>query len=377
MAWNDGKLAVSFACQGLSARHMQTQKSASAQCVDIVIYPGFKALEAVGAVSVFEYANTRLLEAGLPAAYALRLCAPVPGMILSDTQIVLEARHGLTLEADLALIVGARDIDRALADQPGLIEWSRRMARRPATLVGLCSGAFFLAEAGVLDGQRATTHWRLSSQLARRYPRIEVVEDAIFLQAGHVWTSAGVTAALDLSLALVERDLGLDVALAVARDLVVYLKRPGGQAQFSQYLHSQMTRHTGVRQLQEWILRNLDQPLGISELSTRAAMSPRNLGRVFRRETGCSPAVFVERGRIELARRLLEDGKAPLKQVARRCGFGSDDHLRRVFRRHLGVTPKAYQDRFGRGAKAMQESIVHALDADRPTGGKSDDRFYF
>jgi len=334
---------------------MQTQKSGRARRVDVVIYPGFKALEAVGVVNVFEYANTRLLEAGLPAAYALRLCAPVPGMIASDTQIVLEARHGLTLEADLALIVGARDIDRALADQPGLVEWSRRMARQPTTLVGLCSGAFFLAESGLLDGRRATTHWRLSSQLARRYPRIEVVEDAIFLQAGRIWTSAGVTAALDLSLALVERDLGLDMALAVARDLVVYLKRPGGQSQFSQYLHSQMTQHTSVRHLQEWILGNLDRPLGIAELSARAAMSPRNLGRVFRREAGCSPAAFVERGRVELARRLLEDGKAPLKQLARRCGFSSDDHLRRVFQRQLGITPRAYQQRFGRGAQATEQ----------------------
>ena len=335
---------------------MGTHRNERAQRVDIILYPGFKALEAVGVVNVFEYANTQLLDAGLPAAYELRLCAPVPGMIPSDTQIVLEARHGLALEADLALIVGARDIDRALAEQPALVSWSRRMARQPATLVGLCSGAFFLAEAGVLDDQRATTHWRLASQLARRYPRIEVVEDAIFLQAGRIWTSAGVTAALDLCLALVERHLGLDMALAVARDLVIYLKRPGGQSQFSQYLHSQMTQNAGIRHLQEWILSNLDQPLGIAELSARAAMSPRNLCRVFQRETGCSPAAFVERGRIELARRLLEEGKAPLKQLAHRCGFSSDDHLRRVFRRHLGVTPLAYQERFGQGAKEVKRS---------------------
>lgn len=323
------------------------QQSHRMQRVDIVIYPGFKALEAIGALTVFEYANAKRTEAGLVPAYALRLCAPAPGMIPSDTQIVLEARHGLALDADTALIVGARDIDRVLAEQPGLIDWSRRLAQRAATLVGVCSGAFFLAEAGLLDGRRATTHWCLSSQLARRYPRIEVVEDAIFLQAGRLWTSAGVTAALDLSLALVERDLGLDVALAVARDLVVYLKRPGGQSQFSQCLHSQMTLHTGIRQLQEWILGNLDRPLSLAVLSARAAMSPRNLGRVFRREAGCSPAEFVERCRIERARQLLEEGQAPLKQVALRCGFSSDDHLRRVFHRHLGVTPRAYRERFG------------------------------
>lgn len=336
---------------------MDTQRSYRTQRVDVVIYPGFKALEATSALTVFEYANAKRLEVGLPPAYELRLCAPEPGMIPSDTQIVLEARHGLALGADIALIVGARDIDQALAEQPGLVDWSRRMAQRAATLVGVCSGAFFLAEAGLLDGQRATTHWRLSSCLAQRYPRIDVVEDAIFLQAGHLWTSAGVTAALDLGLALVERDLGLDVALAVARDLVVYLKRPGGQSQFSHFLHSQMTQHAGVRQLQEWILSNLDRPLSLAVLSDRAAMSPRNLARVFRRETGCSPAEFVERGRIELARRLLEDGEAPLKQLAQRCGFSSDDHLRRVFQRHLGVTPRAYQQRFGRGTGATKKLI--------------------
>lgn len=304
---------------------MDTQRSYRTQRVDVVIYPGFKALEATSALTVFEYANAKRLEVGLPPAYELRLCAPDPGMIPSDTQIVLEARHGLALEADIALIVGARDIDRALAEQPRLVDWSRRLAQRTATLVGVCSGAFFLAEAGLLDGQRATTHWRLASGLAQRYPRIDVVEDAIFLQAGRLWTSAGVTAALDL------------------------------QSQFSHFLHSQMTQHAGVRQLQEWILGNLDRPLSLAVLSDRAAMSPRNLARVFRRETGSSPVEFVERGRIELARRLLEEGKAPLKQLAQRCGFSSDDHLRRVFQRQLGVTPRAYQQRFGRGAEALGE----------------------
>lgn len=331
---------------------MDIQKRYQVQRVDIIIYPDFKALEAVGAVNVFEYANAKIAEVGLPAAYELRVCAPEPGLIRSDTQIVLEARHVPALDSDIALIVGARDIDRALAEQPGLVEWCRQVARRPTTLVGVCSGAFFLAEAGSLDGHRATTHWSVSGRLGKRYPQVDVVEDGIFLQAGRIWTSAGVTAVLDLSLALVERDLGREVALAVAKDLVVYLKRPGGQSQFRQYLHSQMTQHTGIRQLQEWILKNVDQSLDIQDLSARAAISPRNLGRVFLRETGCSPGEFVERARIELARRLLEEGKAPLKQIAQRCGFRSDDHLRRVFRRHKGVTPKTYQERFGEDRSA-------------------------
>lgn len=147
------------------------QKRYQVQRVDIVIYPGFEALEAVGAVHVFEYANARMAKAGLSAAYELRVCAPEPGLIRSDTQLVLEARHAPALYSDIALIVGAPDIDRALAEQPGLVEWCRQVARRPTTLAGVCTGAFFLAEAGSLDSHRATTHWSVSGQQGKRYPR--------------------------------------------------------------------------------------------------------------------------------------------------------------------------------------------------------------
>lgn len=328
---------------------MDIQKRSHTQQVAIAIYPGFKVLEAVGAINVFEYANAKIASAGLPPAYQVRICSPSPGMIESDIHLVLNAECGLMLHPapDIALIVGARNIDSVLAGQSALVQWCKALAQQSTTLVGVCSGAFFLAEAGLLNGRRATTHWSVASQLAKNYPAIDVTEDAIFIQAGNIWTSAGVTAVLDLSLALVERDLGREVALSVARDLVVYLKRPGGQAQFSQHLHSQMTQHTGIRQLQEWVLKNLDMALGVRELSARAAMSPRNLVRVFQREAGCSPTEFVERARVELACRLLEEGKLPLKQIAVRCGFRSDDHLRRVFNRHRGLTPRAYQERFG------------------------------
>lgn len=333
---------------------MDIQKRYQTQRVDIVIYPGFKSLEAVGALNVFEYANTRMTEVGLSGAYDIRICAPEPGMISSDTQIVLEASHELSQNSDIVLIIGARDINRALSNNFRLIEWCKKIARHSNTLVGVCSGTFFLAEAGLLNGLNATTHWSVSDELQKRYPEIDVIGDAIFLQAGNIWTSAGVSAVLDLSLALVERDFGREVALAVARDLVVYLKRPGGQSQFSQHLSSQMTQHKGISQLQEWILKNLDQPLDIRKLSAYAAMSSRNLCRVFLREVSCSPREFVERARIELARRQLEESQAPLKQIAKRCGFTSDDHFRRVFQRRCGVTPKDYQERFGIANRSTQ-----------------------
>lgn len=328
---------------------MDTQKLYKLQHVNVVIYPGFKALEAVGTISVFEYANAKLATLGLPPAYDVQLCAPEAGMIRSDTKIVLEAPRSLNsmLLPDVALIVGARDIDQALAEQSSLVQWCQMAASRNTTLLGVCSGAFFLAEAGLLDRRKATTHWSVSRKLSERYPRIEVVEDAIFIHDDRIWTSAGVTAVLDLTLAYVEKDLGRDIALSVARDLVVYLKRPGGQSQFSEHLNSQMTQHSGVRKLQEWILTNLHLDLSHDDLSARAAMSPRNFGRVFVREVGCSPTTFIERARVELARRLLEDGKVPLKLIATRCGFRSDDQFRRVFQKHCGITPKAYQERFG------------------------------
>lgn len=186
---------------------------------------------------------------------------------------------------------------------------------------------------------------------------MKVEPDAIFVREGNVWTSAGVTAGLDLALAMVEEDLGREIALAVARDLVIYLKRPGGQSQFSVYLASQMTAHASIRDIQDWILNALDARLSIAQLARRAAMSERNFIRVFVRETGYRPAEFIEIARLEKARRLLEQEALPLKTVAVRSGFRSDDQLRRVFMRRLGVTPGAYRERFsGTGVREARGS---------------------
>lgn len=316
--------------------------------VDIVIYPGFKAIEAVGAVNVFDYANTRLRQLGRPPAYDLRLAAPAAGTVQSDTLVALQATKALSALAppDVAVIVGAREITSVMESSAEVVEWCRACAGRVGRMIGLCSGSFFLAEAGLLDGLRAATHWSVAELMQTRYPAVSVDADAIFVREAAVWTSAGVTAVFDLVLAMVEEDLGRDIALSVARDLVVYLKRPGGQSQFSTHLRSQMTSHPTVRELQDFIHRSPTADLSIDGLAARAAMSVRNFSRVFLKETGQSPADYVEQSRVEAARRMLENVDRPLKWIAAESGFGGEARLRRAFLRRLNITPSEYRERF-------------------------------
>ncbi len=323
---------------------MTCVSSAPLRTVDIIVYPGFKALEAIGALKVFDYANTHLRRRGLAGGYDVRIAAAVAGPVLSDTIMSLQATKALssTNLPDLAVIVGCHDVEQALLDVPAIVAWVGAAAPRIDTLAALCTGCFFLAEAGILDGRRAATHWSAVAALRRRYPLV----DAIFVQQGNVWTSAGVTAGVDLALALVERDFSREIALEVARDLVVYLKRPGGQSQFSVQLASQMTRHPGIRQLQDWIIGHLERAIVVAELAARLAMSERNFNRVFLRETGQSPTAFIEAARFELARRLLEENQLALKLVAARTGLHSEERLRRVFQKRLGVTAREYRARF-------------------------------
>jgi len=330
---------------------MQAKAVAAPQRVDIVVYPGFKAMEAVGPMTVFDYANVQLAQRGLPPAYAVRVVSLETGPVRSDTLMTLEAtgRLDTVLLPDIALIVGARDIERAVAQAPAIVPWARAVAPRIGRLIALCSGTFFLAAAGLLDGRRATTHWSVAGLLRQRFPAVEVDADAIFIRQGNLWTSAGVTAGIDLALAVVEEDLGREIALNLARELVVFLKRPGGQSQFSVHLASQATGHGGIRGVQDWILGNLSQEFSMSELAARAAMSERNFRRVFARETGSSPAAFIEAARVEAARRLLEQDGMPLKGIAAQSGFASDEALRRAFLRRVGVTPREYRERFGAG----------------------------
>lgn len=327
--------------------------------VDIIIYPGFKALEAVGALSVFKYANAHLKRRGRDGGYDVKLASLVVGPVISETEIPLFAEKRLsTLNIPhTAIVVGAWDIEGAVTNAPEIVEWFRSCAPQLQRTIALCSGAFFLAQTGLLNGKRATTHWAVADMLQISHPAIQIDSDCIFVQQEKVWTSAGVTAGLDLALAVVEQDLGADIALDVARDLVVYLRRQGGQSQFSAHLECQATQDLTMRELQTWMLANLDQELAASELASRVAMSIRNFNRSFKKETGTTPTAFLVRARIEAARRMLEEGHLPAKTIAARSGFKTYDAMRKAFQTTLGISPLVYRDRFSAtgngGAKAQ------------------------
>ena len=239
-----------------------------------------------------------------------------------------------------------------------MIDWLRLAARRSRRVASVCTGAFLLARAGLLDGRRATTHWASCDALARNYPAVTVDPDPIFVRDGNVYTSAGVTAGIDLALALVEEDLGRRAALDVARSLVLFIRRPGGQAQFSSGLAGQAAIQPGIRELQDWVSDNLDSDLSVPALAERAFMSPRNFARVFSREVGLTPAAYVESLRLERARLLLETTEMQLEEIARRCGFGTVETLRRAFGRRLRVSPSDYRSRFASGAAATPTSAA-------------------
>jgi transcriptional regulator GlxA family with amidase domain len=215
----------------------------------------------------------------------------------------------------------------------------------------VCTGTFLLAEAGLLDGRRVTTHWGWCRHLAREFPTLTVESEPIFVQDGDVYTSAGVTAGIDLCLALVEADHGRELALSVARQLVVFLKRPGGQAQFSSHLSAQLAERDAVAEVQTWIADHLDEDLSVARLAARAAMSPRHFARVFRAETGVTPARFVERARVEQARTRLEQSSVGVEEIAHACGFGTPETMRRAFLRALWVAPSEYRQRFRAAAR--------------------------
>ncbi|HUN53501.1 MAG TPA: helix-turn-helix domain-containing protein, partial [Candidatus Sulfotelmatobacter sp.] len=231
------------------------------------------------------------------------------------------------------------------AANPALVDWLRRRAAEARRIASVCTGAFLLAAAGVLDGRRAVTHWEECARLAERFPAVRVEPDPIFICDGGVWTSAGVTAGIDLALALVEEDLGRSLALAVARYMVVFLKRPGGQAQFSTALALQ-TADDRFGALHDWINDHLGDDLSLAVLADHAGMSERSFSRHYAAATGQTPARAIERLRVEAARRLLSESRTPVKRIARRCGFGSEETMRRSFLRLLAVTPQDYRSRF-------------------------------
>lgn len=325
--------------------------------VVMLIYPGAQALDAVGPLEVFAGAS-RLTEAtsGAPA-YTIALIGTSAGPIMtrSGYALVAERAYGkLRAAPDTLLIAGGDGALEARGDR-ALLAWLRRMAPRVRRLCSVCTGSLVLAEAGLLDGRRATTHWASCEHLRRRHPAVRVEADPIFVKDGHVYTSAGVTAGIDLALALVEEDLGAKVARTVARHLVVFMQRPGGQAQFSAQLAAQAPSSTSLASLQAYIAEHPGADLSVPALARRAAMSPRTFARRFRAELGVSPGQYVQRVRVESARRRLEQAKDSVAEIAERCGFGSEETMRRSFLRALRVAPSSYRARFNDGGRLAKD----------------------
>jgi transcriptional regulator GlxA family with amidase domain len=314
--------------------------------VVIAVFPGVQTLDVTGPAEVFRAAT--LLK---PPGYEVTIAARTAGrMETSTVSFVPDARlEDCTGPIDTLIVAGGSGT-RAAEEDEALVAWIAEAATRSRRVASVCTGAFLLARAGLLDGRRATTHWASCAELAERYPAVTVDPDPIFVRDRSVVTSAGVTAGMDLALALVEEDLGRETALAAARWLVLFLQRPGGQTQFSAQLAAQTADRAPLRELQAWIPDHLDEDLSVPALACRAAMSDRNFARAFRRETGMTPAAYVEAARVERARIALETGDLPVEAIARQAGFGTVETLRRAFRRRVGVSPIDYRDRFRRQA---------------------------
>jgi len=317
----------------------------------IVAYDGITLLDATGPVEVFEMVNRGMREAGNAGpAYAISILAESSGVFASSCGVKLVADaawHECAEQVDTLIVVGSSDeyLNKALANRK-LVDWLREAGGRARRLVSVCTGAFLLAEAGLLDGKKATTHWMDVERLRDQYPLVAVEPDAIYVRDGSVSTSAGVTTCMDLALSLVEEDYGRKIALAAARRLVLYLKRPGGQTQFSTHLRAQMAVDGPLGQLLAWMEAHAHLKIKVEGLAERAAMSPRNFARVFLRETGLTPARYLDRIRLERAIRHLEETSHRIETIALESGFASAEQLRRAFQRRMGITPLAYRERF-------------------------------
>jgi transcriptional regulator GlxA family with amidase domain len=311
--------------------------------IAILAPPGVQSLDIVGPAEVFWEAARRL---GNPAAYDIR--------IISTGAPSIGGTGALRFLADGTIFDPDEPIDTLLVAgdpsfqeiDPPVIDWLRRRVPTVRRHGSICTGVFLLAAAGLLDGKRVTTHWECAGKFSRDFPAIDLDPDAIYIRDGALITAAGVTAGIDLALALVEEDHGRDIAMIVARYMVVFLKRPGGQSQFSAHLVGQISETSMTQKAQEHVLANLTAPLGVDDLARAIGMSTRNFARVFRRELGITPAEFVAAARTDAARRLLEDTMQPLQRIASLSGFSDVNAMRRAFAKTIGVSPAAYRGRF-------------------------------
>jgi transcriptional regulator GlxA family with amidase domain len=314
--------------------------------VVVAVFPDVDLLDVTGPAEVFALAN-REMSGGTP--YQVLLAGPDGGQVRTSAGVRLCT--DLTFDevgdrVDTLVVPGAVDGQGAPVIDPALVEWIAGTARHASRVASVCVGAHLLAAAGLLSGRTATTHWATADRLAADHPDVTVDPDPIYVRSGKVWTGAGISACMDLALALVAEDHGERLALAVARQLVMYLKRQGGQSQFSVPLWQAPTERRDIDELRSWITANLTADVSAAALAERVCLSERHFSRVFAKETGTTPAAYVEAARVEAARRLLEGTDEPLERVAAACGLGSVETLHRVFRRRLGTTPAAYRRRF-------------------------------
>ncbi|MFJ9952545.1 GlxA family transcriptional regulator [Kitasatospora sp. NPDC091207] len=317
--------------------------------VVIAVFPEVDLLDVTGPAEVFALANR---ETDGRAGYQVRLAGPEAGAVVTSAGVRLLA--DLTFAevgtaVDTLLVPGAVDLrpDGPVARvDDTVVEWVKETAPHARRIASVCVGAHLLAAAGLLDGRRATTHWSTAAQLAADHPEVRVDADPIFVRSGRVWTGAGISTCMDLALALVAEDHGEDLALAVARQLVMYLRRQGGQSQFSVPLSRPAPARRDIDELRVFITEHLDEDLSAAALAGRMCLSERHFARVFRQETGTSPAAYVEAARVEAARRLLETTDQPLEQIAAAAGMGSVETLHRAFRKQINTTPASYRRRF-------------------------------
>jgi len=321
-------------------------KKAAKRRVVFIVYPGVKLLDFSGPYQVF--ADAPRLKSGSPA-YEIVVASLKGGAVATDTGIEIPTAPVASLarkSIDTLLVVGGLGAVDAASDQR-LTQAVTRMSRKARRPGSICTGAFVLAAAGLLTGKRAVTHWKLCDELANQHPEIEVVRDPIFINDRGVWTSAGVTSGIDLALAMAAEDLGRPAALDIARDLVSYMVRPGGQSQFSTILSSQIADSDGFfESLHQWASQNLAEDLSVEKLAAFMSMSPRTFARLYVKHTGQTPAKAVTAIRLEAARAMLNDRKKPISKIADHCGFGDRERLRRAFQNAFNISPTEYRERF-------------------------------
>jgi transcriptional regulator GlxA family with amidase domain len=335
-----------------------TSRNHTSRLIVVLAFEDVQLLDVTGPVQTFASANEMVCGTrGAPAdgaPYSVVVVSPRGGAVRSSSGLSLMTQPIATVggkeRIDTLILPGGAGVHDTANDKK-TVDWIRRHVSAARRIASVCTGAFLLAEAGVLSGLRATTHWKFCSRLQHEYPDIAVDPDPIYMRNGRIWTSAGVTTGIDLSLALVQEDLGRKLAMQVARHLVVFLNRPGGQSQFSATLAAQAAAADGnapnrFAPLHDWIAENVAGDLRVERLAERAGMSPRTFARIYAAKMGLTPARMVEKIRIEAARRILEETDTPIKRIASMCGFRQEERLRRAFARQVGTTPAEYRQRF-------------------------------